>query len=179
MLTAIVVVGVLVSTNVRPDLLHQPPMQLALQVMLWGLCLLVMPAIGVGLLFPGPTARTVLAVVAVITAIAAATGWPMSPHAEGGAGGIDRCTTILVGAGALLLAVGFLSGAFVQRRRVTSVFWIAAGLTLAALNLVTWHCPRSGLAHVLPSHLGGAVLLLVVAGVVGVALHRRQPSGRA
>ena len=56
---------------------------------------------------------------------------------------------------------------------MSSVFWIAAGLTLAALNVVTWHCPESGLMHVLPSHVGGAAMLLGVAMVAGIAIHRR------
>lgn len=171
-LAAITVVGALVTMSVRPDLWQQPPAQLALQGLLWILCLVVMPAIGVGLLFPGRGARVLLALVAVATAVAATTGWPLAPH-PGGHGGVDRCLTMVVGAGVLLLGIGFLSGAFIQRRRVTAVFWVAAGLSLAALNLVTWHCPQSGLMHVLPSHLGGAALLLSIAVVVGIVSHRR------
>jgi hypothetical protein len=175
MLAAITVIGTLVTLSVRPDLLHQPPAQLALQAVLWVLCLVVMPAIGVGLLFVGRKARIVLALVAVATAVAATTGWPLAPH-PGGHAGVDGCLSVVLGTGALLLGIGFLSGAFIQRRRVTAVFWVAAGLSLAALNLVTWHCPQSGLMHVLPSHLGGAVLLLAVAVAVGIVAHRRAGS---
>jgi hypothetical protein len=75
--------------------------------------------------------------------------------------------------GVLLLGLGFISGAFVQRRRASSVFWVAAGLSLAALNVATWHCPITGLLHVVPGHLGGAALLLVLAAVVGMWAHRR------
>jgi hypothetical protein len=177
MLVAITVIGTLVTMSVRPDLLEQPASQLALQAVLWVMCLIVMPAIGVGLVFPGRRTRIVLAALAVATAVAATTGWPMSPHG-GDSGGVDRCMTLVLGTGVLLLGIGFLSGAFIQRRRVTSVFWVAAGLTLAALNLVTWHCPQSGLMHVLPSHLGGAMLLLLVAGAVGILAHRRDGPGR-
>jgi lysylphosphatidylglycerol synthetase-like protein (DUF2156 family) len=171
-LAAITVAGTLVTMSVRPDLWQQPPAQLAMQAVLWVLCLVVMPAIGVGLLFPGRRTRVILAIVAVATAIAATTGGPFVPHA-GGHGGMDRCLTIVVGTGVLLLGIGFLSGAFVQRRRMTGVFWVAAGLSLAALNIVTWHCPQSGLMHVLPSHLGGAALLLAVAVIVGIVSHKK------
>ena len=177
-LAAITIAGTLVTMSVRPDLWQQPPAQLAMQAVLWVLCLIVMPAIGVGLLFPGRRTRVLLALVAVATAIAATTGWPLVPHA-GGHGGMDRCLTIVVGTGALLLGIGFLSGAFVQRRRMTGVFWVAAGLSLAALNIVTWHCPQSGIMHVLPSHLGGAALLLAVAVIVGFLSHRRSRCDRA
>lgn len=175
MLTAIIVVGALVTMSVRPDLMRQPPAQLAMQMLLWVICLVVMPAIGVGLLFPGRRVRVLLAFAAVAAAVAASTGWPMAPHPEG-PGGVDRCIAVVLGTGALLLGIGFLSGAFVQRRRMASVFWVAAGLTLAALNLVTWHCPQSGLMHVLPSHVGGASLLLLVALGVGMLAHRRDKS---
>ena len=176
-LAAITIAGTLVTVSVRPDLWQQPPAQLAMQAVLWVMCLLVMPAIGVGLLFPGRRTRLLLALGAVVTAVAATTGWPFGPHG-GGHGGVDRCLTIVVGTGALLLGIGVLSGAFVQRRRMTSVFWVAAGLTLAALNIVTWHCPQSGIMHVLPSHLGGAGLLLAVAVVVGFFSHRRSRCDR-
>ncbi|MEM6994550.1 MAG: hypothetical protein AAF721_28810 [Myxococcota bacterium] len=179
MLVAIVVVGFFVVTRTRPDLFDQPPAMLALQVVLWGLCLLAMPAIGVGLVFPSRGGRLAIVLLAVFCAMAATTGWPIPGHlSHGGHGGFDRCLTVVLGTGALLLGVGFLSGAFVQRRRVTAVFWVAAGLTLAALNVVTWHCPESGLMHVLPSHVGGAAMLLGVAVVVGIVTHRRARADR-
>lgn len=174
---AIMVIGFFVVMRTRPDLLEQPIGMLVLQCALWVLCLLVMPAIGVGLLFPGRRTRLMIALAAIVCAVAATTGWPVTPHVpHGGEGGFDRCLTVVLGAGVLLLGLGFLSGAFIQRRRMSSVFWVAAGLTLAALNVITWHCPQSGLMHVLPSHVGGAVMLLGVAVVAGIAIHRR---GRA
>ena len=174
---AIVVIGFFVVMHTRPDLLEQPIGMLLLQCALWVLCLLVMPAIGVGLLFPSRRARLAIALAAVVCAVAATTGWPFTPHVpHGGEGGFDRCLTVVLGTGVLLLGVGFLSGAFIQRRRMTSVFWVAAGLTLAALNVVTWHCPESGLMHVLPSHVGGAAMLLGIAVIAGIAIHRRGRS---
>jgi len=173
MLVAIVVVGFFVVMHTRPDLMDQPPLVLALQCMLWALCLLVMPAIGVGLFFPSRGLRIGLAVTAVFCATAATTGWPIGDHMHGGHGGFGRCGGLVIGTGVLLLGVGFLSGAFVQRRRMTAIFWVAAGLTLAALNVVTWHCPESGLMHILPSHVGGAAILLAAAVAIGIISHRR------
>ncbi len=173
LLAAVVVIGILVSMNVRPDLLEQPAGQLAVQIGMWILCLLVMPAIGVGLLFPGRWARVGLATGAILLAAAASTGWPFTQihHSEAG---IDRCLMLVMTTGTVLVLIGFLSGAFVQRRGLSGVFWIAAGLSLVALNVVTWHCPNSGLMHVLPGHMGGAVMLMVAAVVVGLLSRRRD-----
>lgn len=175
LLAAIVVVGVLVSMNVRPDLLQQPPGQLAIQIGLWVLCLLVMPAVGVGLMFPGRWVRVGLATGAILLAAAASTGWPFT-HVHHGEVGVDSCLMMVMVTGTLLVLIGFLSGAFVQRRGVAGVFWIAAGLSLVALNVVTWHCPNSGLMHVVPGHLGGAALLMAAAVVVGVLSRRNDRS---
>lgn len=176
-LAAVVVVAALVVVNVRPDLLQQPPGQLVVQVLLWILCLVVLPAVGVGLLFPSRTGRILLAVTAVFGTAAATTGWPFATHhgpgSEAGPA-FDGCLALVLGTGGLLLAIGFLSGAFLQRRRVTGVFWVAAGVSLVALNVSTWHCPESGLVHVLPSHLGGAALLLLMGVLVGVWSRRRR-----
>lgn len=172
LLVATVVVGVLVSMKTRPDLLELPPAQLALQAALWIVCLVVMPAVGVGLWFPGRASRLILAVGAILVAAAAATGWPFAELNHGGHGGVDRCLMLVVSTGSMLVLIGFLSGAFVQRRGVTGVFWVASGLSLVALNVVTWHCPSSGLMHILPSHLGGAGLLLGVAVVIGIVSRR-------
>jgi hypothetical protein len=170
LLAGIVVVGSIVAFGARPDLLQQPPGQLVLQILLWGACLFVFPAIGVGLFFPGRVTRIVLAVGAIAMTVVATTGWPFAErnlldHAHDGWGG---CVTLTLGMGILLLCIGFLSGAFVQRRGLSAVFWVGAGLSLMALNVITWHCPQSGLLHVLPGHLGAAVVLLVLAVVVGI-----------
>lgn len=178
LLVAIVAGGVLVSMKTRPDLLELPPAQLVLQASLWVVCLLLMPAIGVGLLFPSRWARVGLAVGAVVLAAAAATGWPFAEIEHGGDGGMDSCLMLVIGTGTVLVLIGSASGAFIQRRGVSGVFWVASGLALAALNVVTWHCPSSGLMHILPSHVGGAALLLGLAVAVGV-LNRRSDRARA
>lgn len=172
LLVTVVSAGVLISMKTRPDLLELPPAQLALQASLWIVCLLVMPAIGVGLLFPGRGVRVVLAAGAVLLAAASATGWPFAEVEHGGHGGVDSCLMLVVGTGVMLVLIGTLSGAFIQRRGVSGVFWVASGLALAALNVVTWHCPSSGLMHILPSHVGGAALLLGLAIAVGVLSRR-------
>lgn len=174
LLASVLVIGVLVSMNVRPDLLEQPPAQLVLQGALWIVCLLVLPAVGVGLLFPGRWTRVGLATGAILLAAAASTGWPFTGLQHGGEAAVDSCMMLVMGTGVMLVLIGFLSGAFVQRRGVAGVFWVAAGLTLVALNVVTWHCPASGMMHVLPSHLGGAGLLMGVAVVVGVLSRQRE-----
>ena len=81
-------------------------------------------------------------------------------------------TALLVGV--LLLGVGFISGAFVQRKRFGAVFWVASGVALVALNIVTWHCPGTGIFHVLPNHMGAAVGLLVLATAAGLVARRVQ-----
>jgi hypothetical protein len=174
LLATAAVAGVLIAGTLRPDLLEQAPSQLTVQALLWVLCLLVLPAIGVGVLFVGRTARIALIVAAIVATAAATTGWPLtrSWHA-GHAEPIGGCLALVGAVGVLLLGLGFISGAFVQRRRASSVFWVAAGLSLAALNVATWHCPITGLLHVVPGHLGGAALLLVLAAVVGMWAHRR------
>lgn len=174
LLAALVVVGGLLVTQVRPDLLEQPPAQLAVQVAGWVSCLLVLPAIGVGLMFPGRGARVGWVVLAILTTATSVTGWPFDRvhlvHAGSATHGLG-CLGLVLGAGALLLAIGLASGAFLARHRRTGVYWIAAGLALVALNLVTSHCPRTGLMHVLPQHLGGAATLLGV--TVAIALWMR------
>ncbi len=173
LLLACVLVGTLVILGARPDLLDQPAWQLGLQGLLWFLCLLVLPAIGLGLWFPGRGVRLGLVVGGILATVMATTGWPFVDHgAHAEWGGLDECVGMILGSGAVLVSLGFLSGAFVQRKRVTAVYWVAAGLALAALNVVTWVCPVSGLNHVLPSHLGGAIMLLALAVVVGAAARR-------
>jgi len=158
----------------RPDLLTQPPAQLAAQATLFVLCLLLFPAIGVGLWFPRPAVRVLLMVVAVFAVLVGTTGWPLPSHGghHPGPAGLEGCVLVVLGAGGLFLALGLLSGAFLQRRRRSSVFWVAAGLAFAALDLVTWMCPEQGLRHVLPAHIGAAAALLVIALVAGLFAHR-------
>ena len=72
------------------------------------------------------------------------------------------------------LAVCALSGAFAIRRRPAASLWIAAAVVLIAVDTTAWHCYLTGLEHTLPSHLGAGLLLLLLAGALGVYLHRRQ-----
>jgi len=174
-MSLVVVVAPLVVLGVRPDLLDLPPAQLAVQVLLWVLCLLVFPALGVGVLFVGRTMRYVLAVSAVALSVVAATGWPFAGgHAHDHGTASLGCFSVTLVTGITMLGIGVLSGAFVQRRRMAAVFWIAAGLSLVALNVVTWHCPASGMLHIVPSHMGGAAVLLGLAAVVGWIVRRRE-----
>ncbi|MCA9660823.1 MAG: hypothetical protein KC486_20945 [Myxococcales bacterium] len=182
LLVVLFVGGSLAFIGVRADLLDQPLWQLALQLLLWILCFLIFPAIGLGLLFPRRTTRVLLAVTAVATTVVAAVGQGLSDLASlsdhlAGEHGLG-CGAYMIGAGMVLLAIGYLSGAFVQRRRPAAVFWITAGVALASLNLVTWHCPATGLAHLLPGHLGGAAILLILASVVASIAHLRESRAR-
>ena len=175
LLSLVAVVAPLVVMGVRPDLLDLPPGRLAVQVVLWVLCLVVFPALGVGILFVGRTMRYVLAGTAIGLSIIAATGWPFSQAAVHGHGELSfGCLSVTVITGVAMLGIGVLSGAFVQRRKMSAVFWIAAGLSLVALNVVTWHCPASGMLHIVPSHLGGALALLGLAALVGWLVRRRE-----
>jgi hypothetical protein len=181
-IAALVVVATMAIMGTRPDLLDQAPAQLALLAGLWVLCLIVFPAIGVGLLFVSRPIRIGLAALAIAGSFAAITGWPLGGHefAATEAGGINPlltpCFGVGFGAGVLVLGVGLLSGAFSQRRRFTAVYWIASGLALMSLNVSTWHCPATGLGHVLPNHLGAAAVLLGLAVVAGIVSRRRAPA---
>ncbi len=173
-LSLVVVVAPLVVMGVRPDLLDLPPAQLAVHVLLWVLCLVVFPALGVGVLFVGRKARYALALAAVALTVVASTGWPFGAGAHQHGEASLGCFSVTLVTGIAMLGIGVISGAFVQRRRASAVFWLAAGLSLVALNVVTWHCPASGMLHVMPSHLGGAVVLLGLAAGVGWFMRRRE-----
>ncbi|MBV1856925.1 MAG: hypothetical protein KUG77_00840 [Nannocystaceae bacterium] len=177
LLSLVVVIAPLVVFGVRPDLLELPPERLAVQILLWILCLVVFPALGVGIFFVGRRARYALALSAVALTIVASTGWPFSQSAAAShahAMAPLGCLSVTLITGVAMLGIGVISGAFVQRRRASAVFWIAAGLSLVALNVVTWHCPASGMLHVVPLHLGGAAALLGLAAIVGWFLRRHD-----
>jgi len=172
-LTLVAVAGTLAATGVRPDLLEQPWPALAGQLVLWVVCVLVFPAIGVGLLFPSRQMRLAIVGVGVVGTLGATLRWPLA------AGGLDRiasCFGLTVGVGALLLGIGLVSGAFVVRRRDSAVVWIAAGLSLAALNVITWHCPQTGLLHFATAHLAAAAGIIVVATAAGLWIRSRLPA---
>lgn len=177
LMAIVVVVGVLAILGLRPDFTAQPDWQIAVQLVSWVVVLLVFPAIGVGLWFPSRTTRVLLAAGGVAASIVAATGLPdASP--EGPAGG-GPCWMVLAGCGLILLGLGALSGAFSQRRAQSAGYWIAAGLTLAALDVVTWICPNTQTQHLLTMHFAPAFALVVVAAVLGAWLHRRSRSKEA
>jgi drug/metabolite transporter (DMT)-like permease len=171
--------GPMLIVGVRPDLLAQPAWQLALQCLLWLLCLIVFPAIGLGLVFPGRATRIALAGGAVGLALLATLGVPAGlGSADHGHSG-TACSLLVVFYALAVLVMGLLSGAFVQRRRASAVYWIAAGISLTALSAITWQCPETGVAHVLPSHLAVAAGLMIATSVVGILAHRRRARGSA
>lgn len=173
-IVVLAIVGGILVMGLRPDLLEQPWWQLALQCLLWLLCLIVFPAIGLGLTFPSRGARIGLAAGTVGLTLLATLGVPEAgmfdadEHFHGG------CGMMITVYAAVVLLMGLLSGAFVQRRKVSAVYWIAAGISLTALTAITWQCPLSGAAHVLPSHLGVAAALMIGTSLVGIFAHRRS-----
>lgn len=174
LLIVVFIVGGLMMLGLRPDLLEQPWWQLALQCVLWLLCLIVFPAIGLGLIFPSRPARIGLAAGAVGLTLFATLGVPQGdlfgPDQHFGGG----CGTMISVYAAVVLLMGILSGAFVQRRKSSAVYWISAGISLTALTAITWQCPVSGAAHVVPSHLAVVAGVMVCTSLVGVFTHRRH-----
>lgn len=167
--------GAMLVIGLRPDLLEQPWWQLALQCVLWLLCLIVFPAIGLGLLFPSRATRIGLAAGAVGLTVLATLGMPsptmFEPDGGDGHGGLG-CSVLIIVYAMVVLLMGLLSGAFVQRRRTAAVYWIAAGVALTGLTAITWQCPVTGASHILPSHLGVAAALMIASSVIGVLMHR-------
>lgn len=175
----IVLGGFLLLTGLRPDLLAQPAWQLGLQLAVWLLCLVALPAVGLGLWFPARPVRALLAVSAVAAAIGAALGPALMDMVQGTgperqALRLDYCMTATFLEGALLFGLGVLSGAFLQRRGRGSALWLSGGIALMALDAVVWHCPSQDLWHNLQSHLGAALVLLVIAALAGILVHRRR-----
>ncbi|MBK7823959.1 hypothetical protein [Nannocystis sp.] len=181
-LSLLFVGGFLLLEGLRPDLWLQPGWQIAAQMAVWLLCLVALPAVGVGLWFPGRATRVALGLMAVVAALVGALGPGLMDMFQGsgpmGQGPqLDRCVASTIGAGLPLLALGVLSGASAQRRRAGGALWVSGGVSLMALDAITWHCPSDDLGHNLFSHLGAAVLLLIVAAIAGLLAHRRQRAG--
>lgn len=170
--------GLIAATGLRFDLLHQPAWLVATEVLVWMLALVALPAVGLGLWFPGRGARIALASVAAAAAVLVAAGPELvgtridGPLTRGLR--FDYCTRLTLGSGALVLAVCALSGAFAIRRRPEASLWISAAVVLLGIDTTAFHCYVTGLDHTLPSHLGSGVLLLLFAAAIGVYLHRRQ-----
>ncbi len=183
-LTLLVIGGFLLLEGLRPDLWRQQPAQLIAQLAAWALCLVALPAVGLGLWFPARPVRALLIAGAVAAALVAGIGPGLWDLFSGtGAFGqaaleqgprLDYCVTATFGSGLALLAIGALSGAFAQRRRPGSALWVSGGVALMALDAVAWHCPSDDVGHNLFSHLGAATLLLALAGVTGLIVHARQ-----
>ena len=118
LIVAMAVTVALVTMGLRPDLLQQPWWQLLVQCLLWLLCLMVFPAIGLGLVFPSRPARVGLAAGAVGLTLIATLGLPQGGplfgadehfHFKGGCG-----MMIIIYAAAVLLIAGvsWQSGVF-------------------------------------------------------------------
>ncbi|MEZ4426087.1 MAG: hypothetical protein R3A51_00190 [Nannocystaceae bacterium] len=165
--------------GIRPDMFDQPWWQLTLQGVVWVQCLLILPAIGLGLLFPGRGVKLVVALAAVVTTFFAAVGLPgpfpgfsaLLEHAFGRGVG---CISFVFAAGAGLLLIGHFSGAFAQRRRREAVLWITAGITMAVVDAITWHCPASDPLHTLSTHIGTALVVLAFASATAALAHTRR-----
>lgn len=159
----------------RPDLLTQPPWQLAIQIALWVVGVVLFPAIGLGLLFVGRGVRAGLGLATVTLALLASAGRPdqWAAHARGDAP-VGACLMLVLGSGCFLVAIGVLSGAFVQRRHFSGGYWVAAGLSLAALNLSTWICPSDDTIHIGLGHLGATLALLGLAVAIATITHRHH-----
>lgn len=170
--------GFFLLSGLRPDLWAQPAWQLGLQLATWLLCLVALPAIGLGLWFPARGWRALLALAAVGAAVGAALGPGLMDMVQGTgperqALRVDPCVTATFVEGGLVFAIGVLSGAFVQRRGRGGALWLSGGIALVALDAVVWHCPSLDLWHNLQSHLGAALGLLALAAVGGLLVHRR------
>ena len=175
-LSLLVVGGFLVLGGLRPDLWLQPPAQLTAQLAVWLLCLVALPAVGLGLWFPPRALRVAVVLAAVLAAVIAALGPGLFAMFPGTGQGpqVDPCVAGTFGSGLGLLAIGVVSGAFTARRRTGSAIWVSGGVALMALDAVVWHCPSEDMHHNLFSHLGAATLLLLLASVTAVIVHRRQ-----
>ncbi|NVB41565.1 hypothetical protein G6O69_27245 [Pseudenhygromyxa sp. WMMC2535] len=173
----IAVVGGLLLVGLRPDLFDQPWWKLLVQALIWLMCLLVFPAIGLGLIFPSRGARVALAAVVVGLTPLATLGLP-GEFSLGDDCTLTGCGMMLTAYALLVMLMGLFSGAFLQRRSASAVFWIAAGVSLTALSAVTWHCPMDETSHILHSHLGVALLLMAATSGVGALVRRRAGKQR-
>lgn len=156
--------------GLRGSLLEQPWWQILAQVGVWTLCLGVLPAVGLGVIFPTPLTRALIICAALGLTVAGSFDWSVK---AGGPWMVGPCFALQTVVGVALLAIGGWSGAFLQRARPAAGFWIASGVAMAALNTSTWHCADTTFGHVVPNHIGGGVAMLLCATILGQLLHRR------
>ena len=123
--------------GIRGSLLFQPWWQLLSQIAVWALCLVVLPAIGLGVIFPSRATKVGLVASALVLTVLASFDWSVSGE---GPWAVGPCFALQTIVGVALLAIGGWSGAFVQRASPAAGFWISSGVALAALNTSTWHC---------------------------------------
>lgn len=169
----------LTAVGLRPDLLDQPGYQLASQIVLWCLCLLVLPAIGLGLWFPRPLTKIGFILLLPILVFIGAVGLPDDSVTVSELFGHvftdgAMCTANMLATGTVLLLIGYFSGAFIQRRRSYAVVWLSSGISIAAITTVTWHCSATACVHTLSSHLGGGLVLLGLSSLLAFRVRHRD-----
>jgi len=186
LLLVLAFLGVMLTVvGLRPDLLNQPLWQLSSQILLWFMCLLVLPAVGLGLWFPGRLTKVILVLLLPVLVFFGVVGLPDASVSLGEMFGhvvTDGaiCTANMLATGTMLLIIGYFSGAFVQRKRRYAIVWISAGISIAAITTVTWHCSATACVHTLSSHLGGGLLLLGLSSLLAAGAHgRRQPASKS
>jgi hypothetical protein len=164
------IVGAMVAGTLRSDLLAQPIPALVAQISLWGLGFVVLPAIGVGLWFPGRGSSIAL-VASTIALVWVATLWPAHGTVEP-AGLEPRCLMAVGVVGAIALAATMLSGAFSQCHRPSTKRWLAGGIATLSLVATVWMCSAPGVVHMLTSHIGAALGVALVAVLIGSRARR-------
>jgi hypothetical protein len=159
--------GGIVAVWARPDLWDQPWPQLAGQIALWVLGLLVLPAIGVGLWFPGRMSSGSVALLTLLAIVlATGSGWP-APALDGEPTRSGSCAGIVGLVGAAGIGLALSSGAFIQCRRRASTLWLAAAIGVLALVAPLWVCTGAAQRHVWTDHLGFALVVAIAAAGLG------------
>ena len=100
--------------GLRGSLLEQPWWQILAQVGVWTLCLGVLPAVGLGVIFPTPLTRALIICAALGLTVAGSFDWSVK---AGGPWMVGPCFALQTVVGVALLAIGGWSGAFLQRAR--------------------------------------------------------------
>jgi hypothetical protein len=161
-----VVLGAMVASMIRGDLLAQPWPAIGAQLALWVLGLVALPAIGVGLWFPRRSTTYGIVVATLGLAVVAAFG-SRAASPLGAAVLEPRCLMGASMAGAVGLLLALSSGAFVQCQRPATKLWLAASIGTLSLVGIMWMCSEPGAMHVLMSHAGAAFAVTIVAIVLG------------